>query len=340
MQIRRKSNQRITKVKLDKILSLLNKAEKMTPEEGTTIVSTTDELTPYPTLGNLRFWIRDYLLKGLSGIKIKEFKATQSLTVKRLKTGEAFYNVMIDGLILKSNLYKHISYNDNDLVLNDVQVPKPGLQLSNLMKWIEAEYQSTEDPTYVGNRIKYKWFRRFSDNSQEKQTNQLQNSYFIALKGDSVDTLFTTMFLWEQQLFGYQCMSYFWGWQPNSSYWFESPFDFEKHYTDTQDFPEMNDTSRAAWKWIYNNKNKSFKTFFITPYFKTSEITVYDETGTNSTSYLPASYYAIGNAVPEYQKLYSYNTTYFTSCYKTFSLNRNGISKEVSGVLVPTRMNS
>ena len=339
MQIRRKSNQRITKVKLDKILSLLNKAEKMTPEEGTTIVSTTDDLTPYPTLGNLRFWIRDYLLKGLSGIKLKEFKATQSLTVRRLKTGEAFYNIMIDGLILKSNLYKHISLDESNAVLKDVQIPKPGLQLSNLMKWYE--YYNEPSDKNLNSRIKYKWFREKS--SSESSTGAIGSTYFIPLKGDSVDTFFTTMFSWENQtVSGLQSFNYFWGWQPNSSYYCENPIAF-KNSPAGVNIPESTDTSRDAWKWIYNNynNNNTFTNIFIIPQLEILTTTVYDETGTNSTSFSSSNLYSIeGNRQLPYQKLYTYNTTYFTKCYNQFSINRVGIPKIVNGVLKPGRMNS
>lgn len=95
-----KSNQRITKIKLDPIEALLVKAEGMNVEDATTIQDIVD-LIPYPDMNYLRNWVREYCLKGIN-----------SILVHPINKGQSYLTTIVDGLPLftkmtKTNLIAH-----------------------------------------------------------------------------------------------------------------------------------------------------------------------------------------------------------------------------------------
>lgn len=96
---RRKSNQRITKIKRDYILDLLERAEATDVEDACQIQPPGSDLTPYPDLNNLRLWTRDYLLKGVTKLYPVNFD----------DAGQTYFTVLIDGLPLYTKLTKKIS---------------------------------------------------------------------------------------------------------------------------------------------------------------------------------------------------------------------------------------
>ena len=96
--MKRKSNQRITKIKLDSILELLKKAEDTAVEDACTIEPSEDQLTPYPDMDSLRIWTRDYITKGLNKILIN----------KLADDGQTYMTTLIDGLPLFTKMSKTI----------------------------------------------------------------------------------------------------------------------------------------------------------------------------------------------------------------------------------------
>lgn len=96
--MKRKSHQRITKIKLDQILELLKKAENTATEDACTIEPATDQLTPYPDMDNLRIWTRDYLTKGLNKILIN----------KLANDSQTYMTTLIDGLPLFTKMSKTV----------------------------------------------------------------------------------------------------------------------------------------------------------------------------------------------------------------------------------------
>ena len=100
---RRKSNQRITKIKKDYILDLLQRAEATSIENACSVQPAGSDLTPYPDLNNLRLWTRDYLLKGV----------TKLFPVNVDENGQTYYTCLIDGLPLHTKLTKQISASRN-----------------------------------------------------------------------------------------------------------------------------------------------------------------------------------------------------------------------------------
>ena len=97
--MKKKSNQRITKIKIDTIEKLLIKAEGIEPQYGTSIQPAGSDLTPYPDLDNLRIWSRDYLLKGINKILINKLS----------DDGQTYVTTLVDGLPLFSKLSKTIT---------------------------------------------------------------------------------------------------------------------------------------------------------------------------------------------------------------------------------------
>lgn len=102
---RRKSNQRITKIKRDYILDLLERAEAIDVEDACQIQPPGSDLTPYPDLNNLRLWTRDYLLKGVTKLYPVNFD----------DAGQTYFTVLIDGLPLYTKLTKKISESSQQL---------------------------------------------------------------------------------------------------------------------------------------------------------------------------------------------------------------------------------
>lgn len=96
--MRRRSNQRITKIKKDVIEELLKRAEGTDVESATSIQPPGSDLTPYPDMNNLRLWIRDYLLKGMN----------KTFPVKINTDGQTYLTTIVDGLPLFTKMSKTI----------------------------------------------------------------------------------------------------------------------------------------------------------------------------------------------------------------------------------------
>ena len=130
------SNQRITKIKRDVILELLQRAEAMDVEDACVVAPAEQTLTPYPDADQTRTWIRDYLLKGINGIiPIDTFywgSSTDDYAITR-PAQTYISTVLIDGLPLYVYNHKIIDNPDSDAEFNYQLVTKPGLMLSNLL---------------------------------------------------------------------------------------------------------------------------------------------------------------------------------------------------------------
>lgn len=96
--MKRKSNQRITKIKGDRIEDLLKQAENTDVQDGTVIQEAGAELVPYPNFDQLRIWTRKYITKGLDKILINNIDST----------GKKYITTLIDGLPLFSSTTKAI----------------------------------------------------------------------------------------------------------------------------------------------------------------------------------------------------------------------------------------
>lgn len=96
--MKRKSNQRITKIKRDRIEDLLKQAENTNVQDGTVIQEAGAELVPYPNFDQLRIWTRKYITKGLDKILINNID----------QTGKKYITTLIDGLPLFSSTTKAI----------------------------------------------------------------------------------------------------------------------------------------------------------------------------------------------------------------------------------------
>lgn len=94
--MKKKSNQRITKIKIDQVLRLLEKAEDTNVEDATVINPATDQLTTYPDMNNLRIWTRDNLTKGLNKIIFNKFDSD----------GQTYMTTLVDGLPLYTKMSK------------------------------------------------------------------------------------------------------------------------------------------------------------------------------------------------------------------------------------------
>lgn len=130
------SNQRITKIKRDVILELLQRAEAMDVEDACVVVPAEQTLTPYPDADQTRTWIRDYLLKGINGIiPIDVFywgSSTDNWAITR-PAQTYISTVLIDGLPLYVYNHKIIDNPNVDAEFDYQLVTKPGLMLSNLL---------------------------------------------------------------------------------------------------------------------------------------------------------------------------------------------------------------
>lgn len=96
--VRRKSNQRITKIKRDILEELIKKAEGTDINDAVTIHPAGDDLTPYPDMNYLRTWIRNYLLKGL----------TKTFVTDMQESGKTIMTTIVDGLVLNTSMTKSI----------------------------------------------------------------------------------------------------------------------------------------------------------------------------------------------------------------------------------------
>ena len=97
--MKRKSNQRITKIKRDKILELLEHAESISVQSATTIQPLGSDLVPYPDMDRLRLWTNKYLLSGVN--KIYPTKIDEQ--------GNMYLTTIVDGLPLHTKMTKSIS---------------------------------------------------------------------------------------------------------------------------------------------------------------------------------------------------------------------------------------
>ena len=102
--MKHRSNQRITKIKLDKINELLKEAEKKNVEDACVVQPQGSDLTPYPDLERLRIWTHNYLLSGIT----KVFANVSS------NNTDDTYTVLIDGFPIYTSLLKTI---------NEIEVP-------------------------------------------------------------------------------------------------------------------------------------------------------------------------------------------------------------------------
>lgn len=97
--MKKKSNQRITKIKRDVILELLKRAEGTSVENGTSIQTAGSDLTPYPDLNNLRLWTRDYLLKGINKV----------YPIRLDADGQTYLTTILDGLTMYTKMTKSLT---------------------------------------------------------------------------------------------------------------------------------------------------------------------------------------------------------------------------------------
>lgn len=118
--MKRKSNQRITKIKRDRIEDLLKQAENTNVQDGTVIQEAGAELVPYPNFDQLRTWTRKYITKGLNKILINNID----------QTGKKYITTLIDGLPLFTKTSKTVGIS----ATTQIETTKPGLWLSNLIQ--------------------------------------------------------------------------------------------------------------------------------------------------------------------------------------------------------------
>lgn len=109
--MKRKSNQRITKIKIDTVERLLDKAESISVQDATEVQPIGADLVPYPDLIKLRHWTRDYLLKGL----------TKIYPVKLDENGQTFMTTLIDGLPLFTKMTKTIDSGEETISVPWIQ---------------------------------------------------------------------------------------------------------------------------------------------------------------------------------------------------------------------------
>ena len=102
--MKRKSNQRITKIKIDKIEELLKQAELVDVKDACVIQENGSDLTPYPDLNRLRIWTHNYLLSGITKIFANPSKSNTDDT----------YTVLIDGFPLYTKLTKSLEPIDSN----------------------------------------------------------------------------------------------------------------------------------------------------------------------------------------------------------------------------------
>ena len=129
------SNQRITKIKKDPILDLLQRAEATNVEDACVVIPAIDSLTPYPNPEQTRTWIRDNLLKGVNAIipiaGLANINQAMPSTDEPYKSQAIQYTTIIDGLPLNTYSHKVLGKLD-DTTYNYKLGVKPGLMLSNL----------------------------------------------------------------------------------------------------------------------------------------------------------------------------------------------------------------
>lgn len=146
--MKRKSNQRITKIKLDKVLELLKKAEGIKPQDGTTVQAPGEELTPYPDMDQLRGWTRKYFTKGLDKILINRFD----------DDGQTYMTTLVDGLPLFTKMTKTFDKKQLPLI----------------------EYHLADYLTVIGTlNINTHWVSGFQDNSNYIRITQPNDNFTV-----------------------------------------------------------------------------------------------------------------------------------------------------------------
>ena len=139
----RKSNQRITKIKEDLILKLLEQAESMNIEDAVVVQPAGSQLLERPKKGYYRQYVRSNFLKGVNGIlQIGEGSTCPAnnnfgnsyLQLATYPTRNDTFTAILDGLVFITRRYKapitnQIS-NPNPELGNQI-VGKPLLQLPN-----------------------------------------------------------------------------------------------------------------------------------------------------------------------------------------------------------------
>ena len=188
--VRRNSNQRITKIKRDIDLDLLEQAELIPVEQGVTVMNPGDNLTPYPTINNLRSWVRQYLLSGINGVFISGFNIAEGtaylqdgaitssfrVPARKEQWASAYpkFTTVLDGLIINTQEVKVIDCADD--FQDDEVVPKPGLQLSNFKHLFEYEVTLPENVNRTETTRIARVFR-------DIPTNNTYNNYHQAVVG-------------------------------------------------------------------------------------------------------------------------------------------------------------
>lgn len=122
--MKRKSNQRITKIKKDRIKELLETAEGISPADGTIVQQPGEELVPYPNFKQLRIWTRDYVTKGLDKVLINNLS----------EDGQTYITTLVDGLPLFTKLTKSIEGGYTAWQMSDVLEIQGTLDTTDLRK--------------------------------------------------------------------------------------------------------------------------------------------------------------------------------------------------------------
>ena len=145
-----KSNQRITKIKEDLILKLLEQAESMNIEDAVVVQPAGSQLLERPKKGYYRQYVRNNFLKGVNGIlQIGTGTACppETIDVSTLATFPTRNDTMtaiLDGLVFITRRYKAPITNQilepNPELCNQI-TGKPMLQFSN-MTFRNIEYRS------------------------------------------------------------------------------------------------------------------------------------------------------------------------------------------------------
>lgn len=230
--VRRNSNQRITKIKRDIDLDLLEQAELIPVEQGCTVMNPGDNLIPYPTINNLRSWVRKYLLQGINGIFISGVKAvpadayaygsnliSYSVVPARKEEWAAGYlkfTTVLDGLIINTQEAKVIECNDD--FQSDENVPKPGLQLSNFHYLWEQEITIPEQTDGATSKIA-KIFREFA-------VSTAPNEHSHSFLGTIVPT-----------------------WLGVGELGFDNGYSYQWHYWDTDGILAQNNQKTSLFDW-------------------------------------------------------------------------------------------
>lgn len=129
----RKSNQRITKIKDDLILKLLEQAEAMNIEDAVVVQPAGSQLLERPVKGHYRQYVRNNFLKGINGIlQIGEYpiiNANDSI----VNTQNQTFTAILDGLVFITRRYKYCDDLSIDYA-SDIRylVGKPLLSFPNL----------------------------------------------------------------------------------------------------------------------------------------------------------------------------------------------------------------